>query len=281
MPILELDHVGFSYPNGFCAVKDLCLRVEPGEKIAVIGENGAGKTTTAKLINGLLRPTEGEVRILGKSTAKRTVASIASEVGYVFQNPDDQIFNKDIYSEITYTLRYNKVCPPDEIERRAADALDLVGLADKSEENPYDLSYSHRKFVTICSVILQDPAMVILDEPTAGQDLACLKRIGEIVDFLQSRGKAVLTITHDMEFVAKHFDRVVVMAHGNIIADGTPREIFWNADVLKEAALHPPYIGLLARELGLDGQALTIDEFLRALERAGAKPGRPEGCGCP
>ena len=100
MPILELDHVGFSYPNGFCAVRDLCLRVEPGEKIAVIGENGAGKTTTAKLINGLLRPTEGEVRILGKSTAKRTVASIASEVGYVFQNPDDQIFNKDIYSEI-------------------------------------------------------------------------------------------------------------------------------------------------------------------------------------
>lgn len=281
MPILELDHVGFSYPNGFCAVKDVCLSVEPGEKIAIIGENGAGKTTTAKLINGLLRPSQGEVRIYGKSTAKQTVASIASQAGYVFQNPDDQIFNKDIYSEITYTLRYNKVCPPDEIERRAADSLELVGLADKSGENPYDLSYSHRKFVTICSVILQDPALVILDEPTAGQDLACLKRIGEIVDYLQGKGKAVITITHDMEFVANHFDRVVVMAHGNIIADGTPREIFWNADVLKEAALHPPYIGLLARELGLDGRVLSIDEFIEALERSGVKPTREGGCVCP
>lgn len=123
--------------------------------------------------------------------------------------------------------------------------------------------------------------MVILDEPTAGQDLACLKRIGEIVDYLQGKGKAVITITHDMEFVANHFDRVVVMAHGNIIADGTPREIFWNADVLKEAALHPPYIGLLARELGLKGRVLSIDEFIQALEDAGVKPTREGGCVCP
>ncbi len=276
MPILELDHVSFAYPNGCRAVEGVSLTVNAGEKIAIIGENGAGKTTAAKLMNGLLRPTEGEVRVGGCSTAKKTVAAIARDVGYVFQNPDDQICNKDIYSEITYTLRYNKVLPPEKIREKAMDALGIVGLADKGEENPYDLSYSHRKFVTICSVILQDPALVILDEPTAGQDLECLKRIAEIVDYLQSKRKAVLTITHDMEFVVNNFDRVVVMAHGNIIADGSPQEIFWDDCVLKEAALHPPYVGQLAKELGLGRRALTVEGFIRALSDDGVVP---EGAG--
>ncbi len=277
MPILELDRVSFAYPNGCRAVEGISLTVNAGEKIAIIGENGAGKTTAAKLMNGLLRPTEGEVRVNGCSTAKKTVAAIASDVGYVFQNPDDQICNKDIYSEISYTLRYNKVFPPEQIREKAMEALGIVGLADKSEENPYDLSYSHRKFVTICSVILQDPALVILDEPTAGQDLVCLKRIAGIVDYLQSQGKAVLTITHDMEFVVNNFDRVVVMAHGNIIADGSPQEIFWDDCVLKEAALHPPYVGQLAKELGLGRRALTVDAFIKALADAGVAPENRNG----
>lgn len=277
MPMFELDHVGFAYPNGFQAIRDVSLTVNPGEKIAIIGENGAGKTTTAKLINGLLRPTTGEVRINGEPTTKRTVASIASDVGYVFQNPDDQICNKDIYSEITYTLRYNKTFSPEEIKSRALDALRIVGLSDKCDENPYDLSYSHRKFVTICSVILQDPELVILDEPTAGQDLACMKRIGEIVDYLQGKGKAVMTITHDMEFVVNNFNRVIVMAHGNIIADTNAREIFWNEDILKEAALHPPYVGLLAKELGIQKQVLTVKEFIEALKEAGIQPATGHG----
>lgn len=267
MPALELKNVNFSYPNGFQALKGLNLRVEPGERVAVIGENGAGKTTMAKMTNGLLRPTEGEVLVNGRTTAGQTVATISNHVGYVFQNPDDQICNQSIYQEITYTLRYHKTFPNEKIQELAQNALKQVGMEGMEEINPYDLSFSHRKFVTICSVILQNPEIVLLDEPTAGQDLACMNRLAQIIDYLESKGTTVLTITHDMEFVVRNFHRVVVMAHGNIIADGTPREIFWNFDVLKEAALHQPYISELASGIGLPGQVLTVDEFLAEMKK--------------
>lgn len=265
MPVLELKHVSFSYPNGFQAVHGIDLTVEAGEKVAIIGENGAGKTTMAKMMNGLLRPTEGEILVNGVPTRDKTVATISRDVGYVFQNPDDQICSQSIIQEITYTLRYYKLYSPEEIERRAKEVLELVGMKGMEESNPYDLSYSHRKFVTICSVILQDPDIVLLDEPTAGQDLECMERLGGIIAHLHGQGKAVLTITHDMEFVVRNFDRVVVMAHGDIIADGTPREVFWNFDVLREAALHQPYVSALARQIGLPGNVLTVEEFTAAM----------------
>ena len=119
MPVLELKHVSFSYPNGFQAVHGIDLTVEAGEKVAIIGENGAGKTTMAKMMNGLLRPTEGEILVNGVPTRDKTVATISRDVGYVFQNPDDQICSQSIIQEITYTLRYYKLYSPEEIERRA------------------------------------------------------------------------------------------------------------------------------------------------------------------
>ena len=269
MPILELDHVSFTYPNGFEAVKDLCLAVDPGEKVAVIGENGAGKTTMAKLVNGLLRPTAGDVRVNGGSTRAKTVACIARDVGFVFQNPDDQIFNSSIFREITYTHRYNKSLPPSELEKRVREALGLIGLEGKEEENPYNLSYSHRKFITIGTVIMQDPRLVILDEPTAGQDLEGMDRLAEIIDYFHRRNTAVIVIAHDMEFVARCFDRAIVMAHGAIILDDSVRSSFWNLPALREAALQQPYISQLARGLGLPGEVLAVDEFIAAMPSAG------------
>ena len=269
MKALELKGVSFTYPNGFKALGKLDFSIAPGEKVAVIGENGAGKTTMAKLTNGLLRPGAGQVLVNSEDTAGKTVAAISRHVGYVFQNPDDQICNQTIYKEITYTLRYNKSCAPEEIDRRVKEALALAVMAGMEEVNPYDLSFSHRKFVTICSVLLQEPEVVLLDEPTAGQDLACMRRLENILDHLQKKGTAVLIITHDMEFVVRNFQRVVVMAHGGIISDGTPREIFWNLDVLREAALHQPYISALARRIGLPGKVLTAEEFAAALRGSG------------
>lgn len=267
MTALELRNVKFAYPNGFEALHGISLKIEQGEKVAIIGENGAGKTTMAKMANGLLRPTSGEVLVNGQPTADQTVASISRHMGYVFQNPDDQICNQSIFKEVTYTLRYNKTFPPEEIQRRAVDALDAVGLRGMEEVNPYDISFSHRKFVTIASVILQDPSMVLLDEPTAGQDRVCLDRLANVIDMLHDQGKAVVTITHDMGFVIRNFDRVIVMAHGRIIADQTPREVFWNFDVLKEAALHQPYISMLAHQLNLPGKILTVEEFIDAIAK--------------
>lgn len=267
MTALELKNVRFAYPNGFEALHGINLKIEQGEKAAIIGENGAGKTTMAKMTNGLLRPTSGEVLVNGQPTAGKTVASISKHVGYVFQNPDDQICNQSIFKEVTYTLRYNKTYPPEEIQKRAEAALDAVGMRGMEDTNPYDISFSHRKFVTIASVILQDPEVVLLDEPTAGQDKACMDRLADVIDMLHRQGKAVVTITHDMRFVVKNFDRVIVMAHGEVIADGTPREIFWNFDVLREAALDQPYISALAHRLGLPGRILTVEEFAAAMPK--------------
>lgn len=155
MTALELKNVKFAYPNGFEALHGINLKIGQGEKVAIIGENGAGKTTMAKITNGLLRPTSGEVLVGEQPTVNKTVAAISRHVGYVFQNPDDQICNQSIFKEVSYTLRYNKTYPPDEIRKRTEAALDVVGMKGMEEVNPYDISFSHRKFVTIASVILQ------------------------------------------------------------------------------------------------------------------------------
>lgn len=261
MAIVELKDVIFRYPSGFQAINGISLSIEKGEKVAIIGENGAGKTTLAKMMNGLNRPSEGEVLINGKPTKDRTIANMSQDVAYVFQNPDDQICNRTLFSEITFTLKYNKECDEEEIKRRAKEVLKLVGMEGMEEVNPYDLSLAHRKLVTICSAVLQRPDAILLDEPTAGQDPHCLRIIENLIDHLHSKGITMVTITHDMDFVVRNFDRVVVLAHGNVIADSSPREIFWNKEVLEEAALHQPSISQLARKIGMPGNVLNVEEF--------------------
>ncbi len=266
MPILELKNVSFKYPSGFEAITDLNLSFEKGEKVAIIGENGAGKTTTAKLLNGLLRPTQGALLLNGKDAVKRTTAQVARDVGYVFQNPDDQIFNNDVYSEIIYTPKYYKLSE-DEIKRRADKALKMIHMEKTAHENPYNLSYSLRKFVTIGAVIAMETEVMIFDEPTAGQDKDGMDTLDSIIETLHQEGKTILTITHDMEFVVRNFDRVIVMAHGNVIADGDKRDIFWQHDILKEAAIHQPYIAQLAHEINMREHVLDVDEFAARIHK--------------
>ena len=266
MAYMEIRNATFTYANGFKAIRGLDISIDKGEKVAIIGENGAGKSTTAKLINGLLRPTTGDVVIDGMNTKDYTTAQIAKKVGYVFQNPDDQIFNNTVFNEVAYTPKYYKFSA-EEIERRVSRALRLTGLDEKRDVNPYDLSYSHRKFVTIAAVLAMDCELIILDEPTAGQDKEGMDRLAEIISTLESEGRIVLTISHDMEFVVRNFERTIVMAHGNKISDGNKRDIFWQLDKLQEAALHQPYISQLAREAGMKEHVITIDGFLDALRR--------------
>lgn len=266
MAYMEIKDATYTYDNGFQAIRGLNISVDRGEKVAIIGENGAGKSTMAKLMNGLLRPTTGDVVIDGMNTRDYTTAQIAKKVGYVFQNPDDQIFNNTVFSEVSYTPRYYKLGEA-EIERRVSEALELTGLSGMRDVNPYDLSYSHRKFVTIAAVLAMDCQAIILDEPTAGQDKAGMDRLAAIISVLEAAGKIVLTISHDMEFVVRNFERTIVMAHGNKIADGNKREIFWELDKLREAALHQPYISQLAHETGMKEHVITVEGFLDALRR--------------
>jgi len=265
-PLIRFDDVSFAYPNGHVAIENVSLSIAAGEAVAIVGQNGAGKTSTAKVMNGLYKPLTGVVTVAGEDTRSKTTAQISRRVGYVFQNPDDQIFHNDVYSEIEFgpkTLGFTG----SELEDRVLAAADLSGVNAQLDENPYNLPFSTRKFVAIASTLAMGCEAFILDEPTAGQDLAGMETIGRIVASLKADGRAVVTITHDMQFVVDNFDRVVVMANKRIVADADKRDIFWNLPVLEEAMLKQPYLSELARDLGLDGRVIALDEFVDAFAR--------------
>jgi len=261
---IEVKNVNFAYPNGFLAIENLNLAIADGEKVAIVGQNGAGKTTAVKMMNGLYKPTAGDVLIDGVNTKDKTTAAIAKTVGYVFQDPDDQIFNSKVLAEIEYMPRYFKL-PEKEIRERVDYAVELTDIGIYLKDNPYDIPYPIRKFVTIAAVIVTRPKYLIFDEPTAGQDKHGIELLSRLIDRLQADGKTVVTITHDMEFAVSNFDRIVVMAHKNIIADGHPRDIFWNEEVLADARIKKPVIGELAKRLSMDDNILFCDELVEKL----------------
>ncbi len=270
MSFINIEDVSFSYPDGTPAVENISLQVDKGENIAIIGQNGAGKTTTVKMLNGLLKPTKGNVIIDGWNTKDFTVAKMSSKVGYVFQNPMDQIFHNNVYDEVEFgpkKLNY------DDVRRKelVKEALELTELIGYVKENPYNLPYSIRKFVTIASIIAMDVEVVILDEPTAGQDLRGTRILDRLIRELIKKNKTVITITHDMEFVVNNFERVVVMANRRIISDGDRRSVFWKYEILKESKVKQPYISDLARELSLGKEIISADEFIAALKTENLK----------
>ncbi|GMS53079.1 ABC transporter ATP-binding protein [Enterococcus raffinosus] len=259
MNVLTLENVSFTYPNGFEAVQNISADFQLGESVAIIGQNGAGKTTTVKLMNGLLRPTKGRVLIDEKETHTLTTAQMAKHVGYVFQNPDDQIFQESIEKEIAFGPKKQKLSTSI-VKERVEEAAELCGLTEVLKEHPYNLPYSKRKFITIAAVMAMDPKVVILDEPTAGQDRESTELLGQLIKELTAKNKTVITITHDMEFVIKEFQRVLVFAQKQLQKEGTPREIFWDEKILRVSALKQPYICQLAKALGFEG-IMTMDEL--------------------
>ena len=266
MSYIELENVDFVYPNGFQALEQVHIQIEKGENIAIIGQNGAGKTTTVKLMNGLLKPTGGDVKIDGLNTKDYTTAQIARKVGYVFQNPDEQIFHNTVIEEIEFgpkIMKYEEAKKKELVEK----ALYLTGLEAYKDVNPYNLPLSIRKLVSIASVIATDTDALIYDEPTAGQDLYGIRVLENILSKLEKEGKTQITITHDMEFAAKNFKKVIVMAHKNVLCTDEPREVFWKRELLKESMLKQPYISAVAAGLGLSGKILFAEELVKAVTR--------------
>jgi energy-coupling factor transport system ATP-binding protein len=226
------------------------------------------------MMNGLGKPTQGTVMIGSMDTRKHTTAQMSRVVGYVFQNPDDQIFHATVISEVEFgpqILQFDEARKKKFVDR----ALELTGLSQQRETNPYDLPLSVRKFVTIASIIALDSEVMIFDEPTAGQDLEGVRRLSHILNELHGMGKTVITITHDMEFVAACFERVIVMANKKVVTSGTPREIFWNFDVLDTAMLKQPYISRLCRSLNIPGNIIHMNEAIAAITDRLRKPAVP------
>lgn len=261
MAYLTLKNIVFDYPDGFNAIDDVSISIEKGEFVAIVGQNGAGKTTTVKLMNGLLKPTKGEVIVGCKNTKDYTVAEMSKTVGYVFQNPDDQIFNEDVYEEVEFGPK-NMGFPEEKVKELVKKAILMTGIREYVDENPYNLPYSTRKLVSIASIIAMDPEVIILDEPTAGQDMAGMGTLAYILENLKREGKTVITITHDMEFVVRNFDRVIAMANKKVVKDSDKSDIFWDHDVLKKCMLKQPYISRVAYGLGIEGDVINIDGMI-------------------
>ncbi len=267
MAYINLKDVSFEYPGGYLAVDNINMEIERGENIAIIGQNGAGKTTTVKMFNKLLTPTAGDVTIGDMNTKDYTTAQVSRTVGYVFQNPDDQIFHSTVYDEVAFGPKKAKLSES-EIEEKVNYALKLTNLLDDKEENPYNLPLSVRKFVTIAAIIAMDTDVMIFDEPTAGQDLKGNLALSQLLKELKQKGKTIITISHDMEFVANNFDRVIVMANRKVVTTGTAKEIFWDFGALEKAMVKQPYVSALCKQLGLSGNVITMDECVNAIKAA-------------
>lgn len=243
----QVKDLHFSYVKGREVLHGLNLALDH-RPTAIIGQNGAGKTTLVRVLKGLLKPDSGEIRYQGENLETKTVAELASRVGYVFQNPDDQIFKYKVLEEVMFGP-LNIGMSPQEAEASAHEALRMVGLDEKAGENPYDLELSDRKMVAIASVLAMNTDVIILDEPTIAQSWNGREKIREIMQTKAAEGKLVIAILHDMDFVANSFARVIAMAHGEILADGAPAEVFRNHPVLEKAALAAPPLYELLEEL--------------------------------
>lgn len=270
MTELVVEGLAYVYRDaGVRALDGIDLRIGPGERVALIGQNGSGKTTLVRHLNGLLRPTDGRVTVDGTDASRLTVAQLASRVGLVFQDPDRQIFAGSVRSEVEFGPR-NLGRSGSELAAAVAAALDATGLAGEEGTNPYDLGQSRRKLLALASVLAMRTPVLVLDEPTTGQDARGVELVRGVVDQVAAKGRTVIAISHDMRFVAETFERVVVMRAGRIILDGVPSRVFaqdaWEA--LRSTYLEPPLPAVVGARLGL-GSTPNDATLIRALRGSG------------
>lgn len=266
MTDLTLEGVSYRYPEGGALALDgIDLHIAAGERVAVIGQNGSGKTTLVRHLNGLLRPSSGRVLHDGGDVAGRTVAQLAHSVGLAFQDPDRQIFAGSVRREVEFGPR-NLGLSGGALRAAVDEAVAEVGLGAEAGTNPYDLGASRRKLLALASVQAMRTPVLVLDEPTTGQDMRGVAIVKGVIGAAHAVGRSVIAISHDMGFVAETFDRVVVLRAGNVILDGTPALVFSKAswDTLRSTYLAPPLPAVVGSRLGV-GATPTDAELLAAL----------------
>ncbi|MGQ9506959.1 MAG: energy-coupling factor ABC transporter ATP-binding protein [Candidatus Bathycorpusculaceae bacterium] len=246
--MIEVEDIYFRYPNGVEALKGVSLTIKNGEFVAIMGQNGAGKTTLVKHFNGLLKPTKGRVLVDEVETTKVSVATLARKVGFVFQNPDHQLFSETVEEEIAFALK-NFGFKETIIKRRVQWALNLLGLTPYRKTSPFMLSGGERKRVALASVLAWNPKILILDEPTIGQDYQQKEKLRQFILQMKTQRKTVIIVTHDVEFVAECNPRVILMREGKIVADGEAKEILTNEEVLTQASIVPPQIAQIFMQM--------------------------------
>ena len=304
--VLKIDHLSYTYKNGSNALEDVSFEIRENEFVSIIGQNGAGKSTLLKNITGLLKPTSGKIEINGKDTTEMTVARISREIGFVLQNPDRQLFADNVYEEIAYGLRNARLTEeekaardakstpeelklrekkrkkrkkgephPDarfteaEIKQRVSETLAAVGLSGMEEEFPPALSKGDRAKVVIASVIAMNPSIIILDEPTSGQDYVGCYQIMNIAKALHAQGHTVVFVTHHMPLVTEFSERTIVMSRKQILMDNLSHEVFSHPEELAKTNIKPPQITqfgkMLSEFVPLNDTMLSVDELGEAL----------------
>lgn len=263
--MIVAEDVHFSYPNKVEALKGVSLAIKDGEFIAIMGQNGAGKSTLVKHFNGLLKPTIGTVRVNGVETTKTSVATLARDVGFVFQNPDHQLFSETVEDEIAFALK-NFGFEPEVIEKRVTWALNLLALTQYRKTSPFLLSGGERKRVALASVLAWDPQTLILDEPTIGQDHEQKEKLRQFIMQMQTQKKTVVIVTHDVEFVAECNLRVVLMKEGKIVADGMGKDILTDPALLELSSIVLPQIAQIFAKLSSLGLPKDIIDIYEAKE---------------
>ncbi|MGD8190474.1 energy-coupling factor ABC transporter ATP-binding protein [Brevibacillus ginsengisoli] len=258
--MIQVKNLSFSYTPGTEILTGVNLDFDQ-RSTAIIGQNGAGKTTLVKLLKGLLKPSQGDIIIQGQNLKDTTAAAISSKIGLVFQNPNDQIFKGKVLDEVMFGP-INIKLDEQTAKKNALIAIEMVGLSNKLDVNPQDLSLSEKKLLCIASIIAMDTDIIIFDEPTIAQDYEGKEKIKQIMQTLKARNKLVMTIIHDMDFVAENFERTIVMSQGKVILDSDTRHVFAQADILEKAHVETPSITQLGEKLGYTDTFLTIDEFI-------------------
>jgi energy-coupling factor transport system ATP-binding protein len=267
-PLAEAEGLSFSYPFGPLVLERINFRIDAGEFVAIVGQNGSGKTTLAKHLVGLLTATEGRVLLQGRDRGSLSPAETARTVGYVFQNPDHQIFASTVEAEIAFGPR-NFGLSDEQVQQRVDEVLGAVNLGDARERDPFLLSKGERQRLAVASVLALRPRLLILDEPTTGLDYREQRRMMGLVKDLNRVGIAIIIITHTPWLVAEYARRVVLMRRGRILFDGAVESLFLQDQLLRQSSFRPPEITLLARRFGL--HALSPEEFAAAI-RAAANP---------
>jgi energy-coupling factor transport system ATP-binding protein len=262
-PIIEVEGLSHRYPNGVVALEGVDMTVRRGEFLAVLGQNGSGKTTLVKHFNGLLKPTEGSVRVDGEETVELGIRRLGQRVGYVFQNPDHQIFSDTVADEVAFGPKIREM-EEDEIRERVEEALVAVGMEGRGDEDPFGLTKGERQRVAVASVLAVRPEVLILDEPTTGLDYAEQRSMMDLVRRLSEGGSTIIAVTHTMWVVAEYAHRAVVVRDGKVALQGTVREVFTKEDELRDAALRPPHIVSFSNSMGYP--VLSVEEMLKVTE---------------
>jgi len=270
---VEMNDVSYVYPDGHVALQNVNLRITEGERLAILGPNGAGKSTLLMVLNGLYKPSEGRVSVLGVPVNDENVGAVRRDVGLVFQDPDDQLFSPTLWEDISFGP-LNMGLHEEEVRKRSVDALKAVGLEGYEEKPPHHLSAGEKKRAAIATVLAMHPKILLLDEPTANLDP---KNRFELANLLRNLHNSyhitLITATHDVNFVPEVAERAYVLNNGHVVAEGLLRHIFSNSRLMREANLEPPIVTRLfnalaeEKDIQIGSLPLTIEEALDQLRR--------------